>query len=176
MDQGLAAVMGALVGALAIGGGAYVSGIYASKAQKAQARRVVYHAFLSKVNAIEAQFAKLQDLMFYSPREEKAGGGGGRATVKQERMDAIAVGLAELEVGLSDLGSLEIGVLLEGPDSVSSRAGEVKRQISSLQARMDLAHANGLHDDAGMRETIKLDFVALEAVVKKCQQEASKYL
>ncbi|MFJ9583223.1 hypothetical protein [Streptomyces acidicola] len=174
--------MGALVGALAIGGGAYVSGIYANKAQKAQARRGVYHAFLSEVNVLEAQIAKLQDLVLYGLRDEGRGGGGGgrarvwRRRVMKKRMDAIEVSLANLGVAVSGLGSLEIGVLLEGPDSVSSRASEVTRQMSSLEARMSLAHSSGLHDDDGMRETIKRDCAELEELVKQFQREASRHL
>ncbi|MEV6593359.1 hypothetical protein [Streptomyces acidicola] len=52
-----------------------------------QARRGVYHAFLSEVNAIEAQIAKLQDLMFYSLLDEGTGGAGGwRGSVRRGKV------------------------------------------------------------------------------------------
>ncbi|WP_228023127.1 hypothetical protein, partial [Streptomyces acidicola] len=99
-----------------------------------------------------------------------------RRRVKEERMDAIAVGLANLGGAVSGLGSLEIGVLLEGPDSVSSPASEVAQQMSSLEARVSFAHSNGLHDDGDMRETIKRDCAALKELVSEFQQEASRHL
>jgi hypothetical protein len=165
MDQGLAAVMGALVGALATGGGSYVSGVYAGKAQKRQARREVYRAFLSELAAVEAQIAKLRELMFYGPHGETDAG-------------AVAAGLESLGVAASGLRSLEIGVRLEGPGSVSSPANEATRHISWLERRMRFVESNSLRGDdlAEMRKTVERDCSLLGDLVEEIHREATRHL
>ncbi|MFE2038743.1 hypothetical protein ACFXKS_18545 [Streptomyces scopuliridis] len=165
MDQGLAAVMGALMGALASGGGSYISGIYADKSQKKQARREVYLVFLSELVAVEAQIAKLREVMFYGSRGETDA-------------DAIEPGLENLGVAVSRLRSLEIGVRLEGPDSVSSLANNATRHISWLEPRMRFVYSSRLQegDLFEMRKTIERDCSRLEELVEEIRQEAPRHL
>ncbi|MER6087540.1 hypothetical protein [Streptomyces bluensis] len=165
MDQGLAAVLGAFVGALASGGGAYVSGVYAKREQKKQARRGVYHAFLYELSEVQARIQNLQDLMFYGPPDEADA-------------EEIRAGLEEVARGASRLRGLETGVRLEGPDSVSVPASEARQFISGMWARMKFAHSGDLDRDQfwHMKETIDHDYSALGERIEHIHTQAKRHL
>ncbi|MDT0266446.1 hypothetical protein RM844_09065 [Streptomyces sp. DSM 44915] len=165
MDQGWAAVLGAAVGALATGGGSLLTVRYARKTQKKAARREVYRAFLTELAEARAQLQKVRDLMFYGARDE--------ADAR-----SVAAGLREAEQGVARLRGLEIGVRLEGPDSVSVPAREVTQTITWMWARLRFAHANPLGEDEfrSMTATIEADFANLEGKADDLLLEAPRHL
>lgn len=119
MDQGLAAVIGALVGAIAAGGGAYVTARSAVTLNKRQVRREAYRSFLREGNEIAI---KIKELL---PRD----------FTSQSRSSARA-----LSAPLADLAAMEhalqrsfADVELLGTDDVAHQAVEVVLGISFLR-------------------------------------------
>ncbi|UED87798.1 hypothetical protein [Streptomyces profundus] len=164
MDQGLAAALGAVVGVLAVVAGSYLTAFHAKKAQKREARRDVYRAFLSELSEAQAQIQKLRDSILYGPRDEID--------------DDIGTRLKEMENEISRLRNLEVGVRLEGPDSISSSAREVTQVIAWTWARMKFTHTSSLDEDTyyKMVETIEADCFSLEEKVNSLLQEAPRHL
>ncbi|MDT0318283.1 hypothetical protein [Streptomyces millisiae] len=160
MDQGLAAIMGASMGAFATGIGAYISGLYANKIEKKRARREVYRAFIAELIAIRAQITALRGLIF-TPLD-------GRDA------DAIRAGLTELAPAPSRLRLLELGVRLEGPDSLSSLAEAATDRVSWLEERLNLTFEQ--NEFTNMRETVTSDCDALDRLMKDIGEEAPKHL
>lgn len=119
VDQGLAAVIGALVGAIAAGGGAYVSARSATILNKRQARREAYRSFLREGNEISR---KMQELL---PRDFTA----------RSRSNALALRapLAELATMEHALQRSFTDVELLGTDDVAHQAVEVVLGIRFLR-------------------------------------------
>jgi hypothetical protein len=63
MDQGLAAVLGALVGAVATGGGAYLTAISTNRLHKRQARRDAYGNFLRDLLPMGLELSSFRNLL-----------------------------------------------------------------------------------------------------------------
>ncbi|QIY55292.1 hypothetical protein HEP86_13060 [Streptomyces sp. RPA4-5] len=162
----MSAVLGALVGALATGGGAYISGRYAAKTQKKQARREVYRVFLSELTSVHMQIAKIRELLFYLNPHGEADPN----TIKAE--------LADLKVKVGRLRDLEVGVRLEGPQSVASPANEATRQVSRIEHRLEFAHSRNLQDNDLLRvmEVVEGEYGSLDELVGRVHCEAPKHL
>ncbi|MFF3817020.1 hypothetical protein ACFYYD_10435 [Streptomyces bluensis] len=142
-----------------------MSGVYAKREQKKQARRGVYHAFLYELSEVQAGIQNVQDLMFYGPLDEADA-------------ENISAGLEEVARGASHLRRLETGVRLEGPDSVSVPAREATRLISWMWARMKLAHSDNLDRDEfwHMKETIESDYSVLGEKIEHIHTQATRHL
>ncbi|MFD5318466.1 hypothetical protein [Streptomyces sp. NPDC127098] len=161
MDQGLAAFLGASLGAFATGIGAYISGVYAGRIEKKRARRQAYTAFLAELSVFVEQITELRDLMFYAP-------------LNSRDPDAIRTGLAKLATAPSRVKLLALGVGLEGPRHVSSLAKRATDDVSSLVERIQFAFEQ--NEFTNMRETVESDFQALDHLITEITEESQGHL
>jgi hypothetical protein len=118
MDQGLAGLLGALVGALATGGGAQLAARSSERLHKRQARRESYLALLRTLEPFLVRALEVNRVLvnLHTPR----------CTLEQlnTELNAISEDLAELR-------TCAAVVALEGPAPIRRRAGEVASHATS---------------------------------------------
>ncbi|MGP3968681.1 hypothetical protein [Streptomyces sp. 6N223] len=141
MDQGLAAVLGALVGALATAGGAYLPARSAERLHKRQARRDAYMVFLHETEMICSRLWHASNALC---DEEN-----------QATWDAVKAdrALTEMEDALNNLDRHAAGISLEGPESVIEETDKITLIATSAVGFTRLAwneykaHGNLVPDD-----------------------------
>nr|WSZ96628.1 hypothetical protein OH820_14040 [Streptomyces sp. NBC_00857] len=124
MDQGLAAVLGALVGAVATGAGAYLPARSADRLHKRQARRDAYLAFLREVEMFQA---RLHDASTFCDEDQVQS-----PTAQADRI------LSELEEGPDTLSRHSAAILIEGPESMFEVVQEILIDAYSASGAMRL--------------------------------------
>lgn len=108
MDQGLAAVLGALVGALAAGGGTYLTAKSAAALHKRQARREAYRNFLLDIKPLRMRLVELKVVLIKAQDSS--------LTLPDGALDER---LTEIERLSKSLERNVVTVSLEGPSSVA---------------------------------------------------------
>ncbi|MEU9113019.1 hypothetical protein AB0D04_14865 [Streptomyces sp. NPDC048483] len=113
MDQGLAAVLGAVVGALATGSAAALASVSAERVQKKQARREAYRAFLEEMRSLPPYFGRLSTWMAQN------------VSRSANPIDEANEKFAEIDRRIESLGRFAVAVELEGPFKLSSQVAEL---------------------------------------------------
>lgn len=166
MDQGLAAVLGALVGALATGAGAYVTAKFADRTQKKQARREVYRAFLTELISTHSHIAEIRSLLARDP-----------VTRVTDYREYLKSAIQELATMHSSLQKLEIAVHLEGPTEVASPANEATRHVSHILAGLSwlrvAPEGEGRND---LFEAVESRYGALDDLIGKIHRAAPRFV
>ncbi len=111
MDQGLAAVLGALVGAAATGGGTYLTARATATLHKRQARREAYRSFLLDLEPLRARLFDLRALLVQAQQSSLTFPDG-----------ALDEQLDEIETLTKSLERHTVTVTLEGPDALAFEA------------------------------------------------------
>ncbi|MGA4948601.1 hypothetical protein [Streptomyces lydicamycinicus] len=120
MDQGWAAVLGALVGALATGGGTFLTARSAERLHKRQARREAYTGFLRDLNSLRLGAIGVRALL--DALTDPANDDPAATTLIDERVEEIM----SLE---NSLKNHVVAVSLEGPKRLAMNA-----QMAALYA------------------------------------------
>lgn len=124
MDQGIAAVLGAVVGAVAAGGGTYLTAKSSERLHKRQARREAYAGFLQDIASLESRLGQARALMNLEPTQREA-------------FD-FSVRLAEIQDLQQSLERRTAAVTLEGPDALAFHATLAAVAAHKLQALMEI--------------------------------------
>ncbi|GAA2270763.1 hypothetical protein GCM10010234_01390 [Streptomyces hawaiiensis] len=131
MDQGWAAVLGALVGALATGGGALVTTRSSTRLHKRQARREACKAFLA---ASHRFCSEASQLLSFIAAEESALRADDEAGV---RVRGSLLGmLTALQGVATEVQTHTAAVMLEGPPEITVKALEICGNVTGLTGEL----------------------------------------
>ncbi|MBO3678997.1 hypothetical protein [Streptomyces sp. NEAU-YJ-81] len=125
MDQGLAAVLGALVGALATGGGTYLTARSTASLHKRQARKEAYRRFLLDADPLCRRFTEITDQLYSS----RCG--------SQPLPEGIEQRVAEIDTKAEALELHMVDVQLEGTSDIMNEVAEIMFCVSHLQHILD---------------------------------------
>ncbi|MEK8173385.1 hypothetical protein NKH77_44225 [Streptomyces sp. M19] len=136
MDQGIAALLGALVGALTTGGATYITAKASQTTQKKQARREAYRTYLQELIALRLRLGRLSTALIPSPGPE----------LPAINPDEIEEKLSDVRARGESLWQHTTMMHLEGPEELAGFASQASASISDMTSRLLLLHRQELDD------------------------------